>query len=315
MRVLVIDKLDETLEKQFVNHGWIVETDTTSPRAIIEKKLPLFDGVIVRSRFPIDAAFIDKGVNLKFIGRPGAGLENIDTAYCEKKDVLCFRSPEGNCDALGEHTLGMLLALLNKFRQADNQVRQGIWDRKSNRGTELGRKTVGIIGYGYMGAAFARRLTGFGVHVLAYDKYKSGFGDEYVKEATLEQIQEKADIVSVHTPLTPETEGMVNLAFYKNFKKSIVIINTARGGILKLDDLVEAMQSNLVWGACLDVLEYENSSFGLTLDTHQKTWDYLRQSDKIILTPHVAGITHEGEYKMAYFLAEKILAHFEIKTP
>lgn len=309
MNVLIIDKLDPSLEQQFHDAGWTTEVDLTSEKETIAKQLHLYQGLIVRSRFPIDADFIEKGTNLKFIGRPGAGLENIDTTYCEKKGITCFRSPEGNCDALGEHTVGMLLALLHNFRRGDVEVRQGIWDRKANTGSELGGKVVAIIGYGYMGAAFAKRLRGFDVNLLVYDKFKKGFGDTFIKETSLKDIFENADIVSIHTPLTDETKGMVNLDFYRKFKKPIVVINTARGPILKLNDLATAMQQGLVKGACLDVLEHESNSFGLTKNS-SVAWQYLTQSSQVIFTPHVAGITHESEHKMAHFLAEKILRVF-----
>jgi D-3-phosphoglycerate dehydrogenase / 2-oxoglutarate reductase len=311
MKVLVVDKMHDVLVNDFISSGWQVDVDLTSPKEDVENKIANYQGLIIRSRFPVDKRFIDRATRLKFIGRPGAGLENIDTDYCETKSITCFRSPEGNCDALGEHTIGMLLALLNNFRKADREVREGLWNRKQNTGIELGGKTVAIIGFGYMGTAFAQRLKSFNVNLLVYDKYKKGYGNDYVNESSMNEIYESADIVSIHTPLTSETRGFINRDFFNAFKKPIIIINTARGPILKIKDLADSMQSGKVSGACLDVLEYENQAFGFSPDINSAEWQYLINSDSVIFTPHVAGITFEGEYKMAKELASKILTRFQ----
>jgi D-3-phosphoglycerate dehydrogenase len=239
----------------------------------------------------------------------GAGMENIDVAYAEKNGIACVNSPEGNRDAVAEHALGMLLALFNNLIKANTEVRNGKWLREENRGLELCGKTVGIIGYGNMGAAFAQRLQGFGVKVLAYDKYKTNFGNDFVKESSLQEIFEQADILSLHTPLTDETNYLINNAFIKQFKKNIYIINTARGKCLNTADLVANLESGKVLGACLDVLEYEAVSFeGIDAKEMPQPMQYLMKSDKVILTPHIAGWTKESNIKLAEFLAQKIIS-------
>ena len=236
-------------------------------------------------------------------------MENIDVPFAESKGIKCLHAPEGNRDAVGEHAIGMLLALLNNLLRADKEVSNGVWIREGNRGTEIQGKTFGIIGYGNMGSAFAQRLKGFGVTVLAYDKYKKNYSDEYTKEATMEELFEKADIVSLHLPLTEETHYLANNNFFKKFKKNIYFINTARGKNVKTDDLVEQIKSGKVLGACLDVLEYESISFeALDPNKMPEAFKYLVQSDKVILSPHIAGWTYESHEKIAETLVRKILA-------
>ena len=279
------------------------------------KELHNYEGIVIRSRFKLDKEIIDKGKNLKFIARAGAGMENIDVAYAESKGIKCLHAPEGNRDAVGEHAIGMLLSLLNNLPRADKEVRNGIWIREGNRGTEIQGKTVGIIGYGNMGSAFAQRLKGFGVTVIAYDKYKKNFSDEYAKEATMEELFEKADIVSLHLPLTDETHYIANNNFFKKFKKNIYLINTARGENVKTDDLVENLKSGKVQGACLDVLEYESVSFeALDPNKMPEPFKYLIQSDKVILTPHIAGWTFESHEKIAETLVRKIISCYQAEA-
>jgi D-3-phosphoglycerate dehydrogenase len=239
----------------------------------------------------------------------GAGMENIDLEFAASKNIHCLCVPEGNKDAVGEHALGMLLMLLNNLKKADAEVRKGIWLRAENRGYEIKDKTIGIIGYGNMGAAFAKKLSGFECKILAYDKYKTGYGNEFVTEANLEQLYAQCDIVSIHLPLTGETRYFVNAEFISRFKKEIYLVNTARGACLDTEALVQALQSGKVKGACLDVLEYESSSFeSVNKDELPAAMRYLVASDKVILSPHIAGWTHESNYKMSKGIAEKMIS-------
>jgi D-3-phosphoglycerate dehydrogenase len=271
-----------------------------------------YDGAVIRSRFILNKELLGYAPKLKFIARAGAGMENIDVAYAESKGIACINSPEGNRDAVGEHAIGMLLSLLNNLNKADKEVREGKWIREGNRGIELDGKTVGLIGYGNTGSAFAKKLSGFDCHVIAYDKYKTNFSDSFVKEVMMKDIFSETDILSLHIPLTGETEYLVNDLFINSFKKTILLINTSRGRCVKTDDLVKNMKSGKVAGACLDVNEYEETSFEKSQAEIQKTeaWEYLRHSDKVILTPHIAGWTVESNEKMARVLFEKIKAKF-----
>lgn len=308
MNILFIDSnhpaLQETLEKA----GHTCDLQYKWTREEIMDHIHEYDGIIIRSRIKITREIIDKAEKLKFIARAGAGMENIDTVYAEKKGIHCLHAPEGNRDAVAEHALGMLLSLFNNLCRANAEVRTSKWIREGNRGIELMGKTVGIIGYGNMGSAFAQRLTGFGVTILAYDKYKKGFGNSTVKESSLPELFEHADVISLHTPLTEETHYLINDAFIHRFKKNIYIINTARGKSLNTADLVKNIQSGKVLGACLDVLEYEVTSFE-KIDTAAlpAAFQYLAKSDKVMLSSHIAGWTHESNEKIARILAEKIL--------
>jgi len=270
-----------------------------------------FIGFIIRSKFKMDEDILQYASNLKFIGRVGAGMENIDIEYADKKGIVCFNAPEGNRDAVGEQAIAMLLALFNNLLTADAEVRKGIWKREENRGVEIGGKTVGIIGYGNTGGAFARKLSGFNVKVLAYDKYKSDFSDEYVKESDLREIFEDADIVSFHIPLTEETQFMANENFFNSFTKEVFVINTSRGKILKTDDLLISLESGKVKGACLDVLEYEGLSFeNLNSKNLPQGFVKLVNRKDVILSPHIAGWTHESNIKLSEVLAGKIISKF-----
>ncbi len=308
MKILFIDSnhnlLHETLQKEGhqcdLNYGW-------THQQIIDN-LDAYDGVVIRSKIKITKDIIDKAPKLKFIARAGAGMENIDVAYAESKGIKCLCAPEGNRDAVGEHAIGMLLSLFNNLCKADNEVREGKWIREGNRGIELMGKTVGIIGYGNMGSAFADRLKGFGVNILVYDKYKKNFGSEQIKEVSLEQLFAETDVLSLHTPLTDETHYLINDAFINKFSKNIYIINTARGKSLNTADLVKNIKSEKVSGACLDVLEYEMVSFeNLDSTALPEAFQYLTKSNKVILSPHIAGWTIESNEKIAKILAEKIL--------
>lgn len=306
-RILFIDSNHPKLHEELQAAGFICDLQYEWSKEKVMQELHNYIGVVIRSRFKLDKGILDKGTNLKFIARAGAGMENIDVAYAESKGIKCLHAPEGNRDAVGEHALGMLLMLLNNLKKADAEVRRGTWLREENRGHEIQGKTVGIIGYGNMGSAFAQRLKGFDCKVIAYDKYKKNYSDEYVQESTMEKLWEEADIVSLHLPLTDETNHLANAGFFKKFKKNIYFINTARGKNVNTADLVEQIKSGKVSGACLDVLEYESLSFeAIDANKLPEPFQYLIKSDKVILTPHIAGWTFESHEKIAETLVRKI---------
>ncbi len=311
LKVLFIDTTHPTLIELLTNAGFECVSEAKMSRNKIESIIHNYDGIIIRSRIEIDKQLIDKATKLKFIGRVGAGLESIDVEYAEQKGIKCYNSPEGNRDAVGEHALGMLLCLFNNLCRANYEVKSGMWRREENRGLEIKGKTIGIIGYGNMGGAFAQRLEGFEANVIAYDKYKTNYSDDYVKENTLEELFEKVDVLSLHVPLTDETKFMVNNKFINKFKKNIYLINTARGKVVKTDDLVKNLDTGKILGAALDVLEYEKTSFE---ELHKKVlpdvFKNLINSDKVILSPHIAGWTQESNIKLSSFLAEKIIKEF-----
>lgn len=306
-KVLFIDTVHPVLEQRLEAMGYTCEYDTTSSKTEIEKKIGAYFGLIIRSRITIDQQFLDEAAQLKFIARSGAGMENIDVAYAENRGVKVFNSPEGNKDAVGEHAIGMLLMLFNQLKKGDAEVRKGTWDREGNRGLELSGKTVGIIGYGNMGAAFSEKLSGFGCTVLAYDKYKDGFGTPAVKEATLEELFQNTDVLSIHLPLSEETYHYVDKAFINRFEHSFYLINTARGNNVCIPDLVNALKAGKILGACLDVLEYETKSFEtIHPENLPEDFNYLVRSNKVVLSPHVAGWTKESYVKLSSYLADKI---------
>lgn len=292
-------------------NGLVCTDGTTWDKMVTWQKISGFDGVVIRSRFLLDAEMIDKGYNLKFIARAGAGMENIDVAYAESKGIVCLNAPEGNRDAVGEHALGMLLSLLNKLNKADREVRDGIWLREENRGTELQGKTVGIIGFGNMGSAFAKKLSGFDVNILVYDKYvridKKKY--PYVKQVSIEKIFKETDVLSLHIPLTDDTKFLVNDSFIKSFKKNIYLINTSRGKNVNTADLVKHLKTGKIKGACLDVSEYESISFENLADKKiSAPLQYLLKCENVALSPHIAGWTHESNEKIAQVLAKKIIS-------
>lgn len=310
MKVLHLDTNHPLLIQQLSDAGFENHEDYTSSKSEIENKIHLYDGFVIRSRFSIDKSFLDKATNLKFIGRVGAGLENIDCDNAQSKGIELIAAPEGNRNAVGEHALGMLLSLFNKLNKADHEVRKGLWLREENRGIELDGKTVGLIGYGNMGKAFARNLRGFDVTVLCYDLLPN-ISDENAIQVSLKELQEKADVLSLHTPQTPLTVGMVNDSFINTFKKDFWLINTARGKSVVTKDLVQALKSGKVLGAGLDVLEYEKSSFEnlFTKDVPEE-FQYLIKSENVLLSPHVAGWTQESKIKLAQTIVDKIKAKF-----
>lgn len=308
MKILHIDKNHPLMLAQLAAQGFENHEDYTSTKAEIEAKIADYDGIIIRSRFSIDKLFLDKATCLKFIGRVGAGLENIDVTYAESKGICLIAAPEGNRNAVGEHALGMLLSLLNKFKKANNEIKNGKWLREENRGWELDGKTVGIIGYGNMGKSFAKKLRGFDCQVICYDILPNK-GDENARQVTLVDFFRQADVVSLHTPQTPQTTGMINEAFINSFAKSFWFLNTARGKSVVTDDLVRALQSGKVLGAGLDVLEYEKASFEDFFSDKQmpEAFKYLLEADNVILTPHIAGWTLESKEKLAQTIVDKII--------
>ncbi len=303
-KILFIDTAHDELRERLVIQGFKCDYFVDYGRKEFLEIAHNYIGIIVRSKIKLDADFLKRCSNLKFIGRVGAGMENIDVPFADSHGITCINAPEGNRDAVGEQAIGMILSLFNNLITVDAEVRNGIWIREGNRGYELGGKTIGIIGYGNTGNAFARKLSGFDVEVIAYDKYKSDFSDEFVTEASMAELYEKCDIVSLHVPLTDETEYLVNSDFIDSFQKNIYVINTSRGKVLKTNDLVNSLKSGKVLGVCLDVLEYEGLSFE-NMKLPEDIKDMLNMKN-VVLTPHIAGWTHESNYKMAVTIAEKV---------
>jgi D-3-phosphoglycerate dehydrogenase len=311
MKVLHLDVNHPLIIEQFSALGFQNDEDYTSSKEQIEKKIDQYEGVIIRSRFTIDEAFLDKATNLKFIGRLGAGLENIDTDHAKRLGIFLAAAPEGNRNAVGEHALGMILSLFNKLNKADREVRNGKWDREGNRGLELEGKTVGIIGYGNMGKAFAKKLRGFDVEVICYD-IVGGVEDENARQVGIMELKQKAEILSLHVPQTASTTNMINSDFLKDFKKPLWLINTARGKCVVTEDLVAAMKEGRILGAGLDVLEYEKKSFEDMFSGSElpEAFTYLINAENVLLTPHVAGWTVESKIKLAQTVVDKIKAKF-----
>lgn len=310
-KILCIDSNHEILHQTLQLNGFECDLFWDKPIKELIKIIPNYDAIVIRSKFKITKEIIDSAPRLKCIGRAGAGLENIDVAYAESKGITCLNVPEGNRDAVAEQAIGMLLMLLHNLKKADNEVRRGIWKRAENRGIEIKEKTIGIIGYGNTGVEFAKRLQGFSCKILVYDKYVNGFQNDFVIESSMEEIYEKADIISIHVPLTKETEYLINETFIKSFKKNIYIINTSRGKCLNTEDLVKNLKNKKVLGACLDVLEYESVSFEqVESDNIPEPMKYILSSENVIITPHIAGWTHESNFKISKFLAEKIIKVF-----
>lgn len=311
MKVAFIDTVHPTLEDELKRNGYQCDEFYHPSREEMKIKIRDYDGIVIRSRFRMDEDFLQHATQLKFIARSGAGMENIDLEYCEKRNITCFNSPEGNADAVGEHAVAMLLSLFNNIIRADAEVRKGIWEREGNRGYELEGKTVGIIGFGNMGSAFAKKLRGFDCKILAYDKYKTNFAPDYVQEVSMEKLMQESDIISLHLPINDETKYFVNADFISKMQKPFFLINTARGKNVNSEALAAGIQSGKVRGACLDVLEYELASFE-KLDVTQlpEAFQYLIKSDKVVFSPHVAGWTFESYRKLSSYLSEKIIREF-----
>ena len=315
MKILHLDKNHPLLIEQLTKAGYKNEEDYTSSKSDIEQIISGYDGIVIRSRFKCDSTFIAAGTNLKFIARVGAGLESIDVPFAESKGITLISAPEGNCNAVGEHTLGMLLSLFNKLNKADLEVKKGKWNREANRGIELDGKTVGIIGYGNMGKAFSKKLQGFDCKVICYD-IKENVGDKNATQVSLITFQKEVNVVSLHIPWTPLTNRMVNSDFINQFSKPFWLLNTARGKSVVTSDMILALKKGQLLGAGLDVLEFEKSSFeSLFSNKIPASLSELLSMDNVILSPHIAGWTIESKEKLAQVIVDKIVRKFkEIKT-
>ena len=315
MKILLLDKNHPLITEQLLAKNFILEEDFTSSYDEVCDKIQNYDGIIIRSRIPLDQNFLEKATHLKFIARVGAGMENIDIPVAEKLGIQLINSPEGNRDSVAEHVVGMLLILMNRLFIASNEVKKGIWLREENRGDELLGKTVGLVGYGNMGKATAKRLSGFGCKVIFHD-ILPGLSDEFATQVSLEELKQKAEVLSLHIPMTNETHYLIDSTFINEMKNEFYFVNTARGKNVETKYLVEALKSGKVKGACLDVLEYEKASFekldtSTSLSTREnEDLQYLLDSEKVIVTPHIAGWTHQSKEKLAQVIVDKIIASF-----
>ena len=310
MNILVTDNCHPVLAEKLRAAGHQVDIKADYDYPTLLRDAARYDALVVRSKVNIDRPFLDANRHLRCIGRLGSGMETIDVAHASELGIACLNSPEGNGDAVGEHAVGMLLALFDKICTGDAEVRQGIWRREANRGLEIMGKTIGIIGFGSTGSAFARRLQGFGCRILAYDKYRApGFAPPYVEECTLQDIQRQAHVVSFHVPLRADTRHYLDRAFLDACAHPVYVINTSRGVVVNTPDLAAALQDGKVLGAALDVIEYEDmTKDGLAVDTLPPDFRLLTASPRVVFTPHVAGWSVESKYKLAAVLADKMIA-------
>jgi D-3-phosphoglycerate dehydrogenase / 2-oxoglutarate reductase len=313
IKILHLDSNNPILLEQLKTLGFRNHEDFTSTKQEIENKIHDYQGIVIRSRFKIDKTFLDKAINLEFIARVGAGLESIDCEYAKSKNITLIAAPEGNANAVGEHALGMLLSLFNNLNSANDEIKSGNWHRESNRGYEIEGKTIGIIGYGNMGKSFAKKLSGFDCEVVFHD-ILDNVADANAKQVSLNELQKKADVLSLHIPWTNETDKLVNENFINSFAKPFWLINTSRGKNVVTDDLVIALKSGKIIGAGLDVLEYEKLSFENLLTNNEipKAFQYLLQVKNVILSPHIAGWTFESHKKLAQVIVDKIKAKYLI---
>ena len=308
MKILLLDKNHPLISEQLLDKNFILEEDFISSYEQVLEKIDKYEGVIIRSRIPLDARLLEKGKNLKFIARVGAGMENIDVLKAQELGIKLINSPEGNRDAVAEQCLGMLLVLMNRLFISANEVKNNVWLREENRGEEIKGKIFGLVGYGNMGKALAERLSGFGCEVIFYD-IKPNLSDGFAKQVSLKELQANADILSLHIPLNDKTHYIIDEKFISEMKKSFYFINTSRGKNVKTSALIDGLKSGKVRGACLDVLEYEKSSFE-NLELENDDLQYLLNSEKVIVTPHIAGWTHQSKIKLAQTIVDKILAEF-----
>lgn len=308
MRVFITDGVHQLMIDRFKSLGCDVDYEPDVTYDEVKRRVGDYEGLIINSKVIVDRSFIDQSSQLKFVGRLGSGLEIIDLEYANEKGIKCFNSPEGNRNAVAEHAVAMLLGLFNNIRRASIDVKNWNWNREVNRGFELEGKTVGIFGYGHTGRSFAKCLRGFGCRVLAYDKYKSGFGDEYVEEVRVDDIFSQSDILSLHLPLTEETHHLVNQSFINQFQKEVYLLNTSRGKVVNLNDLNNELKRGKVKGVCLDVLENEKLE-AYSLKEKEVLMELLK-NDNSIITPHIAGWTYESKRKIAEVLLSKIESSF-----
>jgi D-3-phosphoglycerate dehydrogenase len=308
MKILIIDEMHQSIIPMLENLGHSVTYTPAITRAEILEQVSQFDGLIIRSKTPMDQELLSLATKLKFIARAGAGLDQIDLEYLKNRDIELFHAAKGNRDSVAEHALGMMLALFNQLKKADSEVRNGIWDREGNRGVELKGKTVGILGFGNMGKAFAKRLQGFGVKIVAYDKYKKGFGSKGIEEVSWDELKSKADILSIHVPLTAETRNLLTFEELASFKNSIWLINTARGEVISFDTLNKALDRGILNGAALDVLE--NEKVKKFTEKQKDEFEQLATKANVLFSPHVAGWTFESYEKINKVLVENIKKSF-----
>lgn len=310
-KVLFLDSVHPILMEMLQANGFVCEQDYTSSYSEIKSMLSDYFGIVIRSRIPMDKTLMEANTQLGFIARSGAGLENIDLITAKELGIEVINSPEGNMDAVGEHVIGMLLMLFNKLGSANIEVKKGQWQREENRGLELAGKKVGILGFGKMGSALAKKLQGFDCTILAYDKYRTDYAPPYVSEVSLHELQAKSDIISIHLPLSAETRFYVDIDFIDACEKPFFLVNTARGNNVNTDALVAGLEKGKVRGACLDVLEYEKKSLqGLAFDELPPPFKALTQMENVVLSPHVAGWTVESYLKLSQYLGEKIISQF-----
>lgn len=315
-KILFINKATPVIEEQLKAIGFVCEYDYESTKETLQSKINEYFGIVMRSRIIIDRKFIDAASNLHFIAREGAGIEHIDTGYAKEKGIQIITSPEGSRDTVGEHAMGLLLGLMNNLMRADREIRTGKWEREGNRGLEIKGKTVGILGYGNMGSAFAKRLKGFDCKVIAYDKFKENYGDENAQAVDLDTLFHESDILSLHIPFQEGNYHFVDDAFLSAFRKPIYLVNTARGTVLKTADLVKNLRSGKVLGAALDVLEYEDQSFEfMNLEQMPNDFKYLTQADNVVLSPHIAGWSQESKIGHPTVLAKKIKEMYNRPNP
>jgi D-3-phosphoglycerate dehydrogenase len=308
MKILLVDEMHESILGLLQKAGFHTDYAPKITRAELFEQIGAYEGIIIRSKTPLDRELLERASRLKFIGRAGAGLDQLDLDYLQERGVKLFHAAKGNRDAVAEHALGGLLTLFNHFVQADQQVRKGIWDREGNRGVELMGKTVGIFGYGNMGKAFAKRLKGFGVKVFAYDKYKQDFGNTHVSEVSWEVLKQESDVLSIHVPLTPETRDFFSLEELNGFSKPFWLINTARGEVIRMETLNQALDQGILKGVVLDVLENEKFERFTAEQKHQ--FELLAARKNVLFTPHVAGWTVESYQKINEVLVKQILREF-----
>lgn len=309
MKILIVDRIHPFLASALKKRGFHCDEqyDLTYEKALT--LIRRYDGLVIRSRFRVDMKMIDSAVKLKFIARAGSGMENINVLYAYEKGIICLNSPEGNAGPVGEHALGMLLSLLHNISRSGEEVKNGLWKRKENQTRELQGMTVGIIGYGHTGPAFAERLSGMGVNVLFYDKYRKRVSQKFAKKSTPEEIQKKADVLSIHVPLSEETQFLVDARYIRNFRKPFYLINTSRGEVIDTNAVVQALKSGKILGACLDVIHYEDTTFNnLRPELLDADWHYLARAGNVILTPHIAGQSNESMQRHAEVLVKKIMS-------